>query len=88
MRDAPELADASRRIAGDQHEVGALAHRDLAEVGALTREEARVLPGRRPQRLAGRETRFDELREFEMEPRAGEVARVAGVAPGEDGDED
>src|SRR2546422_43117 len=76
VRDAPELADASRRIASDQHEVGALAHRDLAEVGALTGEEARVLPGRRAQRLAGREARLDELRELEMEPRT-EIGRAS-----------
>src|SRR4029077_9557257 len=72
LGDLPEVVDARRGIAGDEHEVGPLPHRRLAEVGALTREEARVLPRRRAQRLARREARLDHLRELEVEPRAGE----------------
>jgi hypothetical protein len=59
---------------------------DLAEVGPLAREEVRVLPGGGAQCLAGTEARLDELRELQVEPGAGQVARVARVAAGEHGD--
>ena len=42
--DPAEIVDARRGIACHQHEVRSLADGDLAEVGALTAEEAGIFP--------------------------------------------